>query len=112
MISSRLRDRRSTKTIASIALSLSGGQYTEANETTGLTATHEQQSASLIGVDAGALVTVVDIFWFEPVSGSLPDIEEDNVLTDGDSVRYEVVEVKQLPSTIAPRLRVITRRIR
>ena len=107
---SRLRQRRATKTITSIAMSLSSGKYTQANELTGLTATYEQRSAQEIGVDAGALTPVVDVFYFDLVSGSLPDIEEDNVLTDGDSVRYEVIEVKQFPNR--GRLRVVTRRIR
>lgn len=106
---SRLRQRRATKTITSIGKTLTSGKYVESNEATGLVATYEQRSASEFESDIGILTPVVDVLFFEPVSGSLPAIEADNVLTDSGSVRYEVVEVKTLPTL--QRLMAVTRRL-
>lgn len=111
MITSRLRQRRPTKTITVKQKTFAGGQHTESNLLTGLTATYEQIAAFEVVGDGGAVVIVTDVFWFEPASGSLPAIEEKHVLVDGSGNRYEVVAVSNQAGG-GNRLKVITRSLR
>ena len=96
MIKSRLAQRRITKTITVKVKTLASGQYTEATVSgmAALVAQREQAEATEYMTDAGAMVDVTDVFWFEVAAGvTLPAIEEKHVLIDGDSVRYEAVSV-------------------
>lgn len=114
MIKSRLRLRRVTKTIDVKVKTQASGQYTEASVSglSSLTATHEQRNAFEATTDAGAVVIVTDVFWFEQLSsGSLPAIEEKHVLVDGDSQRYEVLTVQD-QGGMGDRLMVMCRRIK
>ena len=114
MIKSRLRRRRTSKTFEVKVKTLASGQHTEAN-VAGLSAivgTREERDAVEVANDAGAIVGVTDVFWFEPKAGdSIPAIEEKHVLIDGDSVRYEVLQVINQAGQ-DNRLRVLTRRVR
>ncbi len=97
MIGSRLQIRRPQKTVNVKIKSRSGGKYTEANVIglTNLTPTYEQRNAIEEHTDAGGLVPVVDVFWFERLltTNVLPAIREQHVIVDSDDVRYEVFEV-------------------
>lgn len=111
MIGSRIRRRRTTKTITVKSKTLASGQYTEANSITGLTATHEPFAGDEIISDAGAIVIATDVFWFEQVSGTLPAINENHVLIDSGSIRYEVVAKPVNQAGNGNRLKVLTRRV-
>lgn len=112
---SRLQVRRPQKTIDVKVKTRSGGKYTEANVSglTGLTPTFEQRNAFEEHTDAGGTVNILDVFFFErPVAtGILPAIREQHVLVDGDSVRYEVIEVSD-EGGAGNRLKVSCRRLR
>ena len=112
---SRLQIRRVQKTIDVKIKTLSSGQFTEANVSglTSLTPTYEQRSAVVEGVDAGALVNIVDLFFFERLTTTniLPAIREKHVLVDGGSVRYEVIEISDEGGQ-GNRLKVTCRRAR
>lgn len=90
---------------------LTAGQNVETSLTTGLIATHEQPDASELFTDAGALVVVTDVFWFEPVSGTLPAITEKHTVIDASNNRYEVVMVQNQGGE-GNRLKVMTRALR
>lgn len=111
MIRSRLRSRRNTKTVDVINKTLSGG-YAESNAYTGLTATYEQRDAFELITEAGGVIKVTDVFWFEPATpgASLPTITEAQLLYDG-STRYEIIQV-QTQGGGNSRMRVMTRRMR
>jgi len=115
MIGSRLQIRRPQKTVNIKVKSRSGGQYTEANVSglTGLTPTYEQRNAIEEHTDAGGLVNVVDVFFFERLTTTniLPAIREKHVIIDSDNVRYEVVEVSDEGGG-GNRLKVNCRRLR
>lgn len=112
MIKSRLRDRRVTKTITVKVKTFASGQHTEATLYSGLIATYEQRQSVEVSGEAGGMVVVTDVFFFEPVTtGTLPAIEEKHVLIDSGSVRYEVVSVVDQGGG-GNRLEVITRRLR
>lgn len=112
MIKSRLRLRRSTRTIAVKAKTLASGKYTESNALTGLVATWEPAEVDESYGDAGQLALATDVFWFEAAAGSsLPAIEEKHVLVDAASVRYEVISVTDQGGG-GSRLKVITRRVK
>jgi hypothetical protein len=110
-IASRLRQRRQPITITVKVKALAGGQHSESNALTGLTATREQVDAVEVATAGGAFVPVTDVFWFEESSGSLPAIEEKHVLVDGSSVRYEVIQVADQGGE-GNRLKVMTKRLR
>jgi hypothetical protein len=116
MISSRLQIRRPQKTVnVKIKTKQGNGQYTEANVTglTNLTPTYEQRNAIEEHTDAGGLVPVVDVFFFEQLitTGVLPAIREQHVIVDSDDVRYEVFEVSNEGGG-GNRLKVTSRRLR
>lgn len=114
MIASRLRQRRQTLTITVKVKALpASGQHSESNALTGLTATREQIGAEEVATVGGAIVPVTDVFWFEKSksSDSLPAIEEEHVLVDSDSVRYEVIQVADQGGE-GNRLKVMTKRLR
>jgi hypothetical protein len=94
---SRLQVRRPQKTVDVKIKTLSAGQYAESNVLglTNLTPTHEQRNAIEEHTDAGGLVPVVDVFFFERLLTTrvLPAIREQHVIVDSDDVRYEVFEV-------------------
>lgn len=94
---SRLQIRRPQKTVDVKIKALASGQFTEANVSglTSLTPTFEQRNALEEATDAGGLVNVLDIFWFERLltTNILPAIREQHILVDSDSIRYEVIEV-------------------
>lgn len=94
---SRLHIRRPKKTVDVKVKSPSGGQYTEANVAglTNLTPTYEQRNAQEEHTDAGGLVNIVIVFFFERLitTGILPAIREEHVISDSDSNRYEIFEV-------------------
>lgn len=112
MVKSRLRLRRSTKTINVKVKTLSGGKYTESNAYSGLTATWEPAEVDEVYGDAGQLALATDVFWFEAAAGaSLPAIEEKHVLVDAASVSYEVISVTDQGGG-GSRLKVVTRRMK
>lgn len=111
MIGSRLRERRRQLTVSVKLKTLTAGQNVESSLYTGLTATHEQPDAFEAFTDGGALVVVTDVFWFAPVSGSLPAITEKHVIIDASSNRYEVVMVQDQAGE-GDRLKVTTRALR
>jgi hypothetical protein len=112
---SRLQVRRPQKTVNVKVKTLASGKYTEANVTglTSLTPTYEQRNAIEENTDAGGLVNILDVFFFERLTTTniLPAIREQHILVDGDSVRYEVVEVSDEGGQ-GNRLKVSTRRLR
>lgn len=108
MIASRLI-QRDYKTITVKVKTLASGQYTESNLLTGLLAIHSQQAATEVVAESGVEAILTDIFLFEQVSGSLPAIEEDHILVDSSSNRYEVIGVV---SQQDDRLQVQTKKIR
>lgn len=116
MIKSRLRLRRNTVTVAVKVKSLTAGAapYTEANVAglSAVTCTREETDAFEVESDAGMIVTVTDVFWFEALAGaSLPVIDERHVLVDTSSVRYEVLQIIAQGGE-QDRLMVRTRRLR
>lgn len=111
MIASRLRDRRVQMTVSVKLKTLTAGQHVESNLASGLIATHEQPNAFEIISEAGMIVPVTDVFWFEPVSGTLPAITEKHVVVDASSNRYEVVMVQRQAGE-ANRLKVMTKALR
>ena len=112
MIKSRLRVRRVTKTITVKQKAFASGQHSESNLETGLTATYEPVASFEIVGDGGAVIVVTDVFWFEQKSdGTLPAIEEQHVLVDASSNRYEVVAVTNQAGG-GNRLKVMTRSLR
>ena len=114
---SRLQIRRVQKTVdIKVKTRTSGSaQFTEANVSglTSLTPTFEQRTATEEQVDAGALVNIVDVFFFEKLTATdvLPAIREKHVIVDGSSVRYEVIEVSDEGGQ-GNRLKVTSRRLR
>jgi hypothetical protein len=94
---------------------LTSGQFTEANITglTSLTPTYEQRNAIEEATDAGGLVNILDIFFFERLvtTNLLPAIREQHILVDSSSVRYEVIEVSDEGGQ-GNRLKVSCRRLR
>jgi hypothetical protein len=112
---SRLQVRRVQKTVDVKIKTLSGGQFTEDNVVglTSLTPTFEQRNADEEATDAGGLVNILDIFFFERLTTTnlLPDIREKHVLVDTDDVRYEVVEISNEGGQ-GNRLKVSCRRLR
>ena len=90
---------------------LTSGQNIESNAYTGLIATHEQPDASEFYTDAGALVTVTDVFWFAPSGGVFPAITEKHVIMDASNNRYEVMMVQNQGGE-GNRLKVMTRALR
>lgn len=111
MIGSRIHERRVQMTCSVKLKTLTAGQNVETNLTTGLIATREQPDASELFTDAGALVVVTDVFWFEPVSGTLPAITEKHTVIDASNNRYEVVMVQNQGGE-GNRLKVMTRALR
>lgn len=113
MIKSRLRVRRPTMTVSVKQKSgPTSGQYSETTPLTGLTATHSQPDAKELVNDAGQVVTVTDVFYFEPAAGaSLPAITEQHVIVDSSNVRYEVIMVQNAGGG-GNRLKVLTQRLR
>jgi hypothetical protein len=112
---SRLQVRRVQKTVDVKEKTLTSGQYVETTVTglDSLTPTHEQRSAIEEHVEAGALVNIVDVFFFERLiaTGILPAIREKHVLVDSSSVRYEVIEISDEGGQ-GNRLKVTSRRAR
>ena len=112
---SRLQIRRPQKTIDVRIKTLASGQYTEADVTslTSLTPTFEQRNAMEESTDAGGLVNILDIFFFERLTATniLPAIREQHILLDSSSVRYEVMEVSDEGGQ-GNRLKVSCRRLR
>lgn len=112
---SRLQVRRVQKTVDVILKTLSGRQYTEATVSglTSLTPTFEQRNAVEENTDAGGLVNILDVFFFERLIATnvLPSIREQHILLDSNSVRYEVVEVSDEGGQ-GNRLKVSCRRLR
>lgn len=102
--------RRATMTVSVKRKTLTSGQNVESNLYTGLIATHEQPDATEMFTDAGALVIVTDVFWFERVADVLPAITEKHVVVDASSNRYEVVMVQNQGGE-GNRLKVTTRNI-
>lgn len=111
MIGSRLRERRLQLTVSVKLKTLTSGQMVESSAFTGLIATHEQPDANEFVTDAGAVVVVTDVFWFEPVAGVLPAITEKHVIVDASSNRYEVVMVQNQAGE-GNRIKVMTRALR
>ncbi len=114
MIKSRLRQRRKTDTVTVKVKSRSNSQYSEATDAglVDLVVTRSQQDVFEQTADAGTIVTVGDMFYFEAVAGeSLPAIEEKHVLVDSSAVRYEVLRVTDVAGE-GNRLMVATRRLR
>lgn len=112
MNKSRLRDRRTQKTITVKVKTFAGGQHTEATLYSGLIATYEQRQSVEVSGEAGGMVVVTDVLFFEPVTtGSLPSIEEKHVLVDSGGVRYEAVSVADQGGN-GNRLEVVVRRLR
>lgn len=109
MIGSSLRGMRNRLTVNVYSRTLSP-TYSETIVYTGLTATREQRDAYEQMSETGAIITITDVFWFEPVNGVLPVINEGHLLTC-DSVRYEVLQVMDQGGGNS-RLRVMTRRLR
>lgn len=93
MIRSRLMCRLPTKTVRVKKKTLASGQYTESDVTTNLTARWEPMPADEQISEAGNIIIVTDVFWFEPdrATCALPAITENHVLVDQDSNRYDVV---------------------
>lgn len=94
---------------------MASGKFTEANVTglAGLTPTFEQRNAEEEATDAGGLVNILDIFFFERLIATniLPAIREKHILVDGSSIRYEVIEVSDEGGQ-GNRLKVSCRRLR
>lgn len=109
MIGSRVHQRRAQLTVNVYSKTLSPA-YAETAVYTGLTATREQRDAFEQMTDTGVVILVTDVFWFEPVSGVLPAINEGHVLTIS-TARYEVIQVANQGGE-SHRLRVMTRKIR
>ena len=110
MIGSRIHERRVQMTVTVKLKTLTAGQNVESNLATGLIATHSQPDAAELFTDAGALVVVTDVFWFEPVSGTLPAITEKHVILDASNNRYDVVMVQNQGGE-GNRLKVLTRSV-
>ena len=112
---SRLQIRRVQKTVDVKVRSLASGQHSEANVSglTSLTPTYEQRNALEENTDAGGIVNIVDVFFFERLTATnvLPAIREKHVLVDSSSVRYEVIEVSDEGGQ-GNRLKVTCRRAR
>lgn len=112
---SRLQVRRVQKTVSVKERTLTAGKHVESDVSglTGLTPTHEQRNALEENTDAGGIVNVVDVFFFERLTTTdiLPAIREQHVLVDGDSVRYEVIEISDEGGQ-GNRLKVTCRRAR
>lgn len=116
MIKSRLQVRRNTLSVTVKEKTLTSGQYVESTVTglADLEPTYEQRNATEENnADSGGMVNVLDVFWFEPLRTTceLPAIQEDHVLVDSDSVRYEVIEVSNEGGG-GNRLKVSCRRLR
>lgn len=111
LIGSRLLQKKVTVTITVKKKTLASGQYTESNLLTGLTAMHLPQTATERVDDSGVETILTDVFWFDRASGSLPAIEEDHVLVDGSSNRYEVIGVVSQGGS-DDRLKVMAKRAR
>ncbi len=112
---SKLQIRRVQKTVDIKVKTLASGQFTESNVTglTSLTPTYEQRNAMEEHTDAGGLISVVDVFWFERLvtTNILPDIREQHVIVDSNTTRYEVFEVSNEGGQ-GNRLKVTCRRLR
>lgn len=108
---SRIVQRQTKVTVNVILRTLTSGKNVESNAITALTPTHYQMTAFEVFGDVGAGSEVVDVFWFEPVSGSLPAITEKHIIKNtSTSVRYEVTDV--MPQPESEFLKVVTRRLR
>jgi hypothetical protein len=94
---SRLHVRRPKKTVDVLVKTRVNDQHTEAivPGLGGLTPTYEQRNAIEEHTDAGGLVNIVIVFFFERLiaTGILPAIREEHVISDSDSNRYEIFEV-------------------
>lgn len=91
---SRLAQREKTKTVTVYQRSSAGVESAVSAALTAITVTHHQTTASEFIAEYGAVVSkVVDIFWFYPISGSLPAITEQYLIyEDGDTTtQYEVI---------------------
>ena len=116
---SKLQVRRIQKTVDVLVKTKTPSQaiFTEAAVAglTSLTPTFEQRTATEEQVDAGALVNIVDVFFFERLvsTGILPAIREKHVIVDSAdaTIRYEVLEISDEGGQ-GNRLKVTTRRLR
>lgn len=102
-----LSSRRTKSTITVYNRTRSGSQYSDNVIDSGLSGRKEASFSQEIVTEAGAVVLVSDVFWFDKKSdGTLPAIEEKHILYDGTS-RYEVMMV--IPRLYANKLKVMTR---
>jgi hypothetical protein len=103
-------DRREPSTITVYTQVRTGSVYADSAVHTGLKARKENTFTQELVTEAGALVMVSDVFWFDRLStGAFPAIEEKHVLSDGTD-RYEVVSVIKRP--FVDRMQVATRVLR
>lgn len=108
-IGSRLRERRQTMTVTVYSRNSAN---TESAVYASVTVTHTQQSANELVAEFGNIVAdVVDIFWFEKISGTFPTITEKHLIRDASNVRYEIIATVNQGGE-SNRLKVITTRVR
>lgn len=114
MIGSRLAQRRPVRTVTVKKKTLTSGKHVESNlaGAVSIPARFHQVDAGEAASEGGAVVVVNGVFGFEPVSGSLPAIEEKHVIVDDDtSERFEVVSVKNRAGA-GNRLKVSVKKLR
>lgn len=107
---SRIAERQTKKTVDVVLRTLTAGKNVESDTISSLTPTHYQMTAFEVFGDVGAGTEIVDVFWFEPVSGSLPAITEKHIIEESTGTRYEVTDVMPQPEN--EWLKVVTRRLR
>jgi hypothetical protein len=93
-LQSRLTRRQQTKTVTVYQRNSAGVESAVSAALTGIAVTHHEKLTNEFVAEFGAVVSkVTDIFWFYPISGSLPTLTEQHVVyEDGDTTtQYEVV---------------------
>ena len=91
---SRLTERQQTMTITVKKRSSAGVESAVSAALTSISVTHHQKSVTEFNAEFGEFVSrIIDIFWFYPISGSLPAITEQHVIyQDGNTTtQYEVI---------------------
>lgn len=111
MIGSRLRERRQQVTVTVYSRN-SAGTESAVSGLSSVVVTRTQQSANeLVGEFGNIIADVVDIFWFEKISGTFPTITEKHLIRDASSTRYEIIATVNQGGE-SNRLKVITTRVR
>lgn len=107
---SRMGALRENSTVTVYTQTRTSSQYADSVVDTGLFARKEDSFTQELVTDAGLIVVISQVFWFDRKDdGTFPAIEEKHVLYDGTD-RFEVMQVIQ--RRLTNRLKVMTRVLR